>query len=242
MDTDHYATLGLDRRCTTAQIRTAYRLLAKRLHPDVNGGSPEAEARTKALNEAHETLRDPARRRAYDCELEQNGDAPPPPPARAARIEKNIAQDVMLRIGDFLHGTTLEVRVKDPGNPNGQETYELVVPPDTAPGERFRLPRDEPFAGGYVNVRVKVQPGARFKASGSDLRCELRISAQRATNGGSEMMQGPTGRQLRVEIPSGIARGETLRIAREGLPKPRGGRGDLLVRVVYRPEVRITRK
>ena len=52
-----------------------------------------------------------------------------------------------------------------------------------------------------MNVRVKVQPNARFKASGSDLRCELRISAQRATNGGSEMMQGPTDKQLRVEIP-----------------------------------------
>ena len=240
MDTDHYATLGLDRRCTTAQIRSAYRLLAKKHHPDVNGGSPEAETLTQALNLAHETLSDPARRRAYDRELEESGVAAPPP-KRAAKIEKNIAQDVQLRISDFLRGTTLEVRVKDPGNPHGAETYTLVIPPDTAPGERFRVPRDEPFTGGYVNVRVKVQPNARFKARGSDLRCDLRISAQRATQGGTEMIQGPTGSQLRVEIPGGIARGETLRIPREGLPKPRGGRGDLFIRITYRPEVRITR-
>ena len=116
-----------------------------------------------------------------------------------------------------------------------------MIPPDTAPGTRFRLPRDEPFSGGYVNVRAKVQPNARFKPRGSDLRCDLRISAQRATGGGTEMMQGPTGLQLRVQIPAGIARGEILRIPREGLPKPRGGRGDLLVRVMYRPEVRVTR-
>ncbi len=238
--TDHYATLGLDRRCTTPQIRTAYRLLAKRHHPDVNGGTPESLAHTQALNAAHETLSDPARRRAYDREL-MDSDLAPTPPSRVAKIEKNIAQDVQLRIEDFLRGATLEVRVKDPGNPNGPETYRLVVPPDTAPGTRFRLARDEPFSGGSVNVRLKVQPNARFKPRGSDLRCDLRISAQRATNGGSEMMQGSTGSQLRVQIPSGIARGEILRIPREGLPKPRGGRGDLLVRVTYRPEVRVTR-
>jgi DnaJ-class molecular chaperone len=45
-----------------------------------------------------------------------------------------------------------------------------------------------------------------------------------------------------VQIPPGVARGEVLRIAGEGLPKSRGGRGDLLVRIVYTPEVRITHK
>jgi molecular chaperone DnaJ len=55
------------------------------------------------------------------------------------------------------------------------------------------------------------------------------------------MMPGVTGAPLRIQIPAGIARGEVLRIAGEGLPKPRGGRGDLLVRITYRPEVRISR-
>ena len=43
--TNHYATLGLDRGCTPAQIRAAYRLLAKQQHPDLNPGSPAAVAR-----------------------------------------------------------------------------------------------------------------------------------------------------------------------------------------------------
>ena len=66
---DHYATLGLDRGCTDAQIRAAYRLLAKQHHPDLNGGSREAVAHTQALNAAYEILSDPARRRDYDREL-----------------------------------------------------------------------------------------------------------------------------------------------------------------------------
>jgi len=236
-DLNHYATLGLDRRCTPEQIRAAYRALTKKHHPDLNPDSPEAVAQTRALNAAHEVLSDPARRRAYDREL----DAAAPREPKPARIERNISHDVRLRVEDFLRGTTLEVRVNDPANPCGVEIFQLVVPPDTAPGARFRLPREEPFAGGTVTVRVKAAPGYRFKVSGSDLRCDLRINSKRAEHGGSEMIQGVNGNLLRVQIPAGVGRGAVLRVAGEGLPKPRGGRGDLLVRVTYRPEVRISR-
>lgn len=235
---DHYATLGLDRRGTPAQIRAAYRLLAKRHHPDVNPGSAEAVALAQALNAAHEILSDPARRRAYDRELSA---AAPAAPARGAKVERHIAQDVRLRIEDFIRGTTLEVRVNDPANPHGPESYQLTVPPETAVGTRLRLPRGEPFAGGLVILRLRALPGFRFKARGADLRCDLRINARRAAQGGGEMLSGATGAPLRVSIPAGVARGAVLRVAGEGLPKPRGGRGDLLVRVTYRPEVRVTR-
>ena len=73
------------------------------------------------------------------------------------------------------------------------------------------------------------------------MRCDLRIRAERAAQGGSESVRGITENYLRVQIPPGIARNEVIRIEGEGLPKPRGGRGDLLVRVVYTPNVRIKR-
>lgn len=236
---DHYSALGLDRRCTPAQIRSAYRLLSKRHHPDVNGGVAEVVRRAQALNAAYEVLSDAVRRRAYDRELAAEEE--PAASARTAKIERNVAQDAHLRVEDFLRGTELEVRVKDPANPHGAESYALTVPPGTAPGTRFRLERAEPFAGGWVQVRVKVRPGGRFKARGADLRCELRINARRAALGGTEVMPGPAGALLRVAIPAGVGRGEIVRVAGEGLPRPRGGRGDLLVRITYRPEVRITR-
>jgi DnaJ-class molecular chaperone len=238
---NHYATLGLDRRCTTAQIRAAYRALSKRHHPDLNPDSPEAVAHTRALNAAHETLSDPARRRAYDRELDA-AEAPAKSQQReAAKMERNISHEARLRLEDFVRGATLDVRVNDPANPGGVEIFPLEIPPGTAPGARFRLARAEPFAGGTVTVRVKALPNFRFKAGGSDLRCELRISAQRAAQGGSETLQGITGAMLRVQIPAGAGRGAVLRIPGEGLPKPRGGRGDLLVRITYRPDVRASR-
>jgi DnaJ-class molecular chaperone len=234
-----YATLGLDRRCTFAQIRAAYRLLAKQHHPDRNPEATESLARTQELNAAYETLSDPSRRRVYDRDLDASKETSSTRGGR--KIERNISQDVHLPVEAFFRGTALEVRIKDPANPNGTETYRLDVPPATAPGARFRLPRIGPSEGGVVVLRVKVLPGFRFKARGSDLRCDLRISAQRATQGGSETMQGPAGTQVRVPIPAHVSRGEVLRLRGEGLPKPRGGRGDLLVRITYRPEVRVSR-
>ena len=238
-ESNHYVTLGLERACTAAEIRDAYRLLAKRWHPDVNQNSENARVRTQQLNAAYEVLSDGARRAAYDRELNRASQAAARGPS--ARIERNIRQDVRLRIEDFLKGCAVDVQVKDPGNPDGPEVYQLQVPPETAPSARFRLPRSGAMAGGYVQLRLKVLPGYRFKVRGSDLRCELRIDTQRALQGGSETMERPTGGFLRVPIPAGVKRGEIVRVPREGMPKPRGGRGDLLVRITYRPEVRTTR-
>jgi curved DNA-binding protein len=238
-DSSHYATLGLDRQCTLAQIRAAYRVLARQHHPDLNPHSPQAVQRTQQLNAAYETLSDTARRQAHDLEL----DAPKKsdPARRDAKIQRHLSLDVNLRLTDFLHGVTREVRVNDPANSNGPETYSLVVPPETAPGARFRLPREGAFVGGYVQIRVKAMPSFQFKVRGSDVRCDLKIKPARAAQGGTEMIRGLTGAMLRVQIPRGVGRQEIIRLAGEGLPKSRGGRGDLLVRITYRVEVRLTR-
>jgi curved DNA-binding protein len=234
---NHYATLGLDRRCTADQIRQSYRVLAKQHHPDLNPNSTEAKARTQELNAAYETLSDPDRRRAYDEEL--NATKPAKTAARNGKLEQNISQDVHLRIEEFFRGASLEIRVNDPGNPDGPELYPLDVPPGTAAGARFRIRRE---GGGHVLVRVRARPDFRFKIRGSDLRCDLRISAKQAAQGGFGMVAGPTGNRIRVQFPAKVGRGEVVRIDGEGLPKPRGGRGDLLIRIVYQPEVQIARR
>jgi curved DNA-binding protein len=232
---NHYATLGLDHRCTTDQIRAAYRLLAKQFHPDLNPNSAEAVAQTQQLNAAYAILSDPNLRRDYDESRKKRRSE-----ARATKKTVNISQDAHLRIEELLRGTTLQIRVNDPANPSGTESYELIVPPETAPGTRFRVPRAGAFEGGFIIVRVRPRPDFRFKPRGSDLRCDLPISSQRATLGGYEMVQGVTGR-VRVNIPRNIGRNEIIRVSGEGLPKPRGSRGDLLVRILYRPEVHISR-
>jgi DnaJ-class molecular chaperone len=64
---DYYKILGLDRKASEKEIKSAYRKLARKYHPDVNPGDKEAEAKFKEINEAHAVLSDPEKRRTYDA-------------------------------------------------------------------------------------------------------------------------------------------------------------------------------
>ena len=154
---NHYATLGLDRRCTAAQIRDAYRSLARQHHPDLNPDSPAAVRQTQRINAAYHILSDPARRQAYDREFDEPESPSAPKPAASANC--NVTRDLNLRLEEFLRGTTREIRVNDPASPNGVEVYELVIPPNTSPGTQFRLPRAEPFTGFIADLSVALNTG-----------------------------------------------------------------------------------
>ena len=63
---DYYEVLGVQRSCDEAELKSAFRKLAMKHHPDRNGGSAEATARFKEINEAYSILSDANKRAAYD--------------------------------------------------------------------------------------------------------------------------------------------------------------------------------
>lgn len=82
---DYYKTLGVARDASQADIKRAYRKLARKFHPDVSK-EPNAEARFKEVNEANEVLHDPEKRAAYDAlgnDWRAGQDFRPPPGARS---------------------------------------------------------------------------------------------------------------------------------------------------------------
>ena len=63
---DYYALLGVKKTAGDAELKSAYRKLAKQYHPDVNPGDAEAERKFKQVSEAYDVLKDPQSRAAYD--------------------------------------------------------------------------------------------------------------------------------------------------------------------------------
>src|SRR3989441_11469602 len=63
---DYYQVLGVPETATVDEIKRAFRRLAKQHHPDRNPGKPQAAERFKEINEAHDVLSDPAKRKQYD--------------------------------------------------------------------------------------------------------------------------------------------------------------------------------
>ena len=91
---DYYAVLGVEPSAGDAEIKTAYRRLARKYHPDVSK-DPDAEARFKELGEAYEVLKDPEKRALYDrmgsnWRAGQEFQPPPQPPPQPHELQPTL--------------------------------------------------------------------------------------------------------------------------------------------------------
>ena len=152
---DYYALLGVEPDATTAQIKKAYRKLARLHHPDTNPGDPQAAARFRDITEAYDTLTDPNRREAYDRTR------PRPRPTRGSKLtEPGPGSRTASLLVQVLEDTWLAIRRRHPEIP----AVVIIL----ASGTETRQPRWGHFASGRWYVEHDER--AEVMISGEALR------------------------------------------------------------------------
>jgi curved DNA-binding protein len=219
---DYYKILGVERSATADQIKTAYRRLARKYHPDVSK-EPNAEARFKEMQEAYEVLRDPEKRAAYDQLGSdwKSGQPFRPPPNWGSDFEFS-GRPAGAGAGRRRAGATAG------GDAFAEEDYSDFFSSLFGGGS--------PFASG----------GAR--AGGRDHHARIDISLEEAYAGTARTLElkrpevKPDGsvellsHTVRVTIPPGVTEGQLIRLAGQGGPAPAGGSpGDLSLEVHILP-------
>ena len=154
MPGDYYEILGVRRDANKAEVKTAFRRLARELHPDVNDHDPEAEEKFKAAAEAYEVLSDPERRRAYDAYGYEGLRGAGAAPGGFGSVEDifqaffsgNFGFEVRrgpMRGQDLIH--TVEISAIDAmlgakiKIPSHEGEREIELPAGTQPGSQFAL-------------------------------------------------------------------------------------------------------
>jgi DnaJ-class molecular chaperone len=226
---DPYEVLGINRKATAAEIKSAYRRLAKKLHPDANKNDPKAATRFAELNAAHEILGDADKRKAFDRgEIDAEGK----PKfqgfegfgAGAARPGAGGFGDGFESFSFGPEGFTRATRRGRAGG-GGAGGFEDVLREAFGQMGGGRGGR----AGGFGSSFEPEDFGA-----GADVRAELTVSLPDAARGVTERLRLPTGKDVDVKIPAGITSGQTIRLRGQGMAG-QAGSGDVLITVTVAP-------
>jgi curved DNA-binding protein len=211
---DYYTVLGVSRSASEKDIKTAYRKLARKHHPDVNPGDNKSEAQFKEIGEAYSVLSDPEKRKKYDRWGHD-----------WEKIEQAQAAGANFR-----------------GRP-GSTSYTWSSAGGGAPGSYNFESEDlgglfEQLFGRAAGGRTRVRSAPR---KGKDLEQPVEITLEEAFNGTQRtfsIQDSQTGeiRTVEVKIPAGATEGLRVRIAGKGEPGLGGATaGDLYLIVSVKP-------
>lgn len=207
---DYYKILDIAEHSTDAEIKTAYRKLARKFHPDVTGATPESITRFKEINEAYDTLMDKKRRYEYDAlrRLYSYATTPPPPKAEQKKSDEQ-SFEAKTTLNNFWNDFIKYQRQKDvkntPAPENGSDiTTEVSITLSEAvngTAKRVNILHTKPCP--QCNGRKFVNGG----------KCQ-------ACNGTGSVSEH---KKLTVKIPANIKNGYKIRIAGEGNQGVNGG-------------------
>src|SRR5580704_11446899 len=207
---DPYEVLGVRRDASAAAIKSAYRKLAKKHHPDANKNDPKSAARFSELNSANEIIGDEDKRKQFDRgEIDAEG---------KPRFQGFPGGDPRAR-----------------GAPGGGG-FRTGGAAGGFGGGGFEDILNSMFSGGGARG---ARPGAgntfEFDPGGIaldlDLSVAMTVSLEEAVKGVEKRVRLPTGKELNVKIPAGVVAGQQIRLKGQGDTAPGHRPGDLLITV-----------
>ncbi|QNM84021.1 DnaJ domain-containing protein [Sphingomonas sabuli] len=209
---DLYQKLGLSRGASEAEIKKAYRSLAKQLHPDRNTDNPKAAERFADVTRAYDLLSDKDKRARYDRgEIDEEGNPKMP-------------------FGGGFGGGGAGPR---PGGPGGFEGYQTNFGGDTADlSDLFEglfggaAAGGRGGRGGFGGFRQRAQPPQK----GANVAYRLKVSFTDAATMAPQRITLGDGKTIDLKLPKGVEDGTKIRLAGKGEPGP-AGNGDALVTI-----------
>jgi curved DNA-binding protein len=227
---DYYEILGVAKTATEDEIKSAYRKLARKFHPDVNPGDKSAEEKFKEINEAYEVLSDADKRKKYDTlgpNWKAGQDFRPPPNWEGANVEYDDFGDL------FGSGR---------GASGFSDFFESLF------GGRRGPRRGAGFAMRGQDVEAEMPLTLEEAHRGVKRTITLQVTETCPDCKGSGLKDGKTcptchgagairrPKSLEVTIPSGVREGSVIRLTGQGEPGSNGApAGDLFLRVRLQP-------
>jgi DnaJ-class molecular chaperone len=214
---DPYEVLGVPRGASAAAIKSAYRKLAKKHHPDSNNNDPKSAARFSEINTANEILGDEDKRKQFDRgEIDAEGKP---------------------RFQGFPGGGGGR------GGPGGFETHTFRS--GGGPGGGFGGGGFEDILNSMFGGAGRGQRGQGggspfdFETGGIgldlDVTVAMTVTLEEAVNGAEKRMRLPNGRELNVKVPAGVSAGQQIRLKGQGETAQGHRPGDLLITVNIAP-------
>ncbi len=212
---DPYSVLGVPKTATDADIRKAFRKLAKKHHPDLNPGDKAAEAKFKEIAQANDLLSDAEKRRRFDAgEIDASGQEMPP---------RGFYRDQAGGTGGFKYQRG-----------GGHEEF---VDMGGIFSEMFGQRRGSGgggFGGGGGDFDGGM--GGGFDMGGLPVAYSLQVPFLVAARGGKQRVTLPDGKTLDIDVPEGTSDGTTLRLKGQGMPGRNGKpAGDAYVEIRVQP-------
>ena len=223
---DPYETLGVTRGASAADIKSAFRRLAKKLHPDANKHDPKAATSFAEINAAYEIVGDKDKRKAFDNgEIDAEG---------KPRFQGFGQQPGAGAGGGF--GREGAFETFSWGSEGGQGRAGA-----RGFGGFEDILKDVFGARGAAGRGARPGGGAQFEPedfgapAGRDISAALAVTLEEAAKGVKKRVQLPTGKEVEVKIPPGLDEGQQIRLKGQGLAGAGGRTGDLLITVSVAP-------